>query len=91
MKKLKQIGYIYQYEHASTKLSRKWGYAGVIVLSKIEPCKFVTGIGDEELDKEGRHIDLYFPNITISGTYAPNSGNRAIYPHWIKKLYTSQK
>jgi hypothetical protein len=37
MKRLKQLGYNYQYEHISTKLPRKWGYAGVIVLSKIEP------------------------------------------------------
>jgi exonuclease III len=47
MKKLKQMGYNYQYEHISTKLLRKWGYAGVMVLSKIEPYKVVTGIGDE--------------------------------------------
>lgn len=55
-------------------------------------CKHATysvhvGVGNEELDKEGRHIDVLYPHATYSASYVPNSGAPGSLKFLEKKLY----
>lgn len=80
--KLNEMGYKYIYEHSSNHPTKKWGYAGVMVLSKHKPLHVLTGLGDDTLDKEGRVITLLFKNQIITGSYLPNSGK----PHDLSSM-----
>uniref|UniRef100_A0A0K0D0A9 exodeoxyribonuclease III n=1 Tax=Angiostrongylus cantonensis TaxID=6313 RepID=A0A0K0D0A9_ANGCA len=57
-----------------TSKERKGGYAGVALLSKIEPLKVWKGIGDNLFDNEGRLIVAEFNHFYFIGAYVPNSG-----------------
>ncbi|KAH1009004.1 hypothetical protein HUJ04_001433 [Dendroctonus ponderosae] len=54
--------------------SKKEGYAGVGVLSKIEPLNVMYGIKDQAHDEEGRCITLEFDTFYVINVYVPNAG-----------------
>ncbi|MEX0324616.1 MAG: exodeoxyribonuclease III [Puniceicoccaceae bacterium] len=49
------------------------GYSGTLVLSKIEPLAYTTGIGCPEGDAEGRAQTLEFPGFYLVNVYTPNA------------------
>lgn len=51
----------------------KKGYSGTVVFTKEEPLSVTYGIGNEELDKEGRMITLEFDNYYFITEYVPNA------------------
>lgn len=57
--------------------SKKDGYAGVGLLSKVEPLNVIYGIGDEEMDQDGRCITAEYDNFYVVCVYVPNSGKFA--------------
>ncbi len=57
--------------------AEKKGYSGVGTFSKIEACEIKNGLGIEELDKEGRVLQLEYPDFTLFNIYFPNSGMEA--------------
>ena len=57
--------------------AEKKGYSGVGTFSKIEACKVKKGLGIEELDSEGRVLQIEFPDFTLFNIYFPNSGMEA--------------
>ena len=57
--------------------AEKKGYSGVGTFSKIEACEIKKGLGIEELDKEGRVLQLEYPDFTLFNIYFPNSGMEA--------------
>lgn len=61
------------YSYWNTSIGRK-GYSGVSIVSKIKPicCKY--GIGDKNIDLEGRVVTLEFPEFYLVAVYVPNSG-----------------
>ena len=65
------------YQHCSTEKASqsKWGYAGVICFSKIEPDQVHVGIRDESLDIEGRSITLEIGTEITGGVYFPSAGS----------------
>ena len=67
-------GYGYIYEHVSTKIPSKWGYAGIICFSKEEALAVFEGVGDLQMDQEGRALTLQFEHKITSGIYFPNAG-----------------
>lgn len=51
----------------------KKGYSGTAVFSKQEPLNVGYGIGDEQIDGEGRVITLEFPKFYFVTAYVPNA------------------
>ncbi|HMF30842.1 MAG TPA: exodeoxyribonuclease III, partial [Candidatus Lokiarchaeia archaeon] len=54
--------------------SQKKGHHGTACYSKIPTVSVVTGIGDQEADKEGRVITLEFEAFYLVNAYVPNAG-----------------
>ncbi|NWI90101.1 APEX1 lyase, partial [Pitta sordida] len=50
------------------------GYSGVGLLAKEKPLDVTYGIGDAEMDAEGRVITAEFPSLFVVCAYVPNSG-----------------
>lgn len=51
----------------------KKGYSGTLVLTRREPLNVEMGLGDSELDGEGRVITVEFPDFFLVNVYTPNS------------------
>ena len=56
----------------------KKGYSGVAVYSRIKPDTVVGGLGWECADKEGRYLQLNFPNLSIASLYMPSGSSGEI-------------
>nr|CAH7721785.1 unnamed protein product [Callosobruchus chinensis] len=54
--------------------SKKDGYAGVGLLTIAEPLDVKYGIGDTELDEDGRCITAEYTKYYVVCTYVPNAG-----------------
>lgn len=61
-------GYYQYWNYAEKK-----GYSGTAVFSKIPPISVQYGIGQEELDNEGRVITLEYPAFYMVTCYTPNA------------------
>ncbi len=59
--------------HAIWNPADKAGYSGTVVYSKKEPIDMQLGLGDKEIDAEGRVIILKYPKFTLINSYFPNS------------------
>ncbi|MGZ3723465.1 MAG: exodeoxyribonuclease III [Bdellovibrionales bacterium] len=53
--------------------AEKPGYSGVAIFSKREPLDVRYGIGNKEIDREGRVITAEFKNHIVINSYFPNS------------------
>lgn len=53
--------------------SKKKGYSGVSIFTKIKPLRVINGIGIEEFDNEGRVITLEFEEFFLINAYFPHS------------------
>ena len=69
---LLQMGYFYISYHMSVANA---GYAGVAIFSRIRFTGFGDGVGDDELDSEGRVAWVEFDKFHLYNIYAPNSGS----------------
>jgi len=52
--------------------AEKAGYSGVAVFTKIPPDKTKVGLGIPEYDREGRMLQLHYPQFTLLCTYFPS-------------------
>lgn len=52
--------------------AEKPGYSGVAVFTKILPEQTKTGMGIPEYDREGRMLQLHFPQFVLLCTYFPS-------------------
>lgn len=59
--------------HAFWNPAEKLGYSGTAVFSKKEPLDVQLGLGDQNIDKEGRVMILKYPGFTLVNSYFPNS------------------
>lgn len=59
--------------HSYWHPAEKPGYSGVVTYSKTEPLRVQVGIGDPEIDCEGRVLVLEFAHFALINTYFPNS------------------
>jgi len=64
-------GYFVHYHDAEKK-----GYSGVAVYSKKEPIRVKSGIGWEDMDSEGRYLQVDFKNISIVSLYLPSGSSK---------------
>ena len=71
--------------------AEKKGYSGTAVLCKSVPEKVVFGLGAPEIDKEGRSIQITYPDLTIINLYLPSgsSGDKRqnIKMQWLDHIY----
>lgn len=59
--------------HAFWNPAEKPGYSGTAVFSKKEPLSVQMGLGDPQIDREGRVMILKYPDFTLINAYFPNS------------------
>jgi exodeoxyribonuclease-3 len=52
--------------------AEKKGYSGVAIYSRECPQHIVEGIGDPEVDREGRYLEARFGNLSVVSLYAPS-------------------
>lgn len=64
-------GYYCYYHDAQKK-----GYSGVAVYSKIKPEKVHFGIGWEDMDFEGRYLQVDFANTSVVSLYMPSGSSK---------------
>lgn len=48
-------------------------YSGTLTMTRQSPLSIIYGLGDENLDSEGRVLAVEFPDIYIVNAYSPNS------------------
>lgn len=58
--------------HAYFFDAQKKGYSGVAIYSRNKPDKLITGLGWESADKEGRYLQLDFPQLSVASLYMPS-------------------
>lgn len=58
----------------------KKGYSGVALYSKVAPSSVVMGLGDEQLDGDGRTIIAEYDGFVVINCYFPNGGRG---PEWV--------
>ncbi len=68
---LKNISGYHSFYHPA----QKKGYSGVGIISKKEPNEVIIGLGNEELDNEGRYIELIFDNFAVASLYFPSGSS----------------
>lgn len=61
--------------HQYFSYAQRKGYSGTAIFTKHEPINVTYGIGDPELDTEGRVITLEYPGFYLMTVYTPNSGS----------------
>ena len=59
--------------HEYWNSAEKKGYSGTAIFSKTEPLSVTTGIGVEEVDREGRVICAEFADFYLVNVYVPNA------------------
>lgn len=64
--------------HCSFFPAEKKGYSGVGILSLRQPDAVTFGCGDEDWDREGRHIRADFGDISVLSVYTPSGSSSEI-------------
>jgi exodeoxyribonuclease-3 len=59
--------------HQFWNYAQKKGYSGTAIFAKEEPISVRYGLGNEELDTEGRLITLEYPDFWLVTCYTPNA------------------
>ena len=59
--------------HQLWSYAEKKGYSGTAIFAKAEPISVTYGVGDPELDTEGRLITLEYPDFYLVTCYTPNA------------------
>ena len=59
--------------HALWNPAKKPGYSGVAIFTRYEPLNVIEGLGDPEIDQEGRVLTAEFKDFTFINAYFPNS------------------
>ncbi len=75
--------------HSVFHFAEKPGYSGTAIYSKTEPLNVEVGIGDKQIDFEGRVLAAEFANFIVVNTYFPNS--RRDLSRLKEKLYFCEK
>lgn len=70
-KLLNPLGY-----HAYINPAERKGYAGVLVYTKVKPQAINYILGEKKFDRQGRLIELKFPQFTLLNVYMPNGGRK---------------
>ncbi len=55
--------------------AQKKGYSGVGIYTKQKPDAVIEGLGDREIDDEGRYLECRFGNLSIVSLYLPSGSS----------------
>ncbi len=55
--------------------AQKKGYSGTAVYSRLPAKKVVYGLGDEDIDSEGRYLETTFGNMSVVSLYLPSGSS----------------
>ena len=55
--------------------AEKKGYSGVALFSRLQPDKVTRGLGDRELDLEGRYLQIDIGNLSVASVYFPSGSS----------------
>ena len=55
--------------------AEKPGYSGVALYCKNKPRRVVHGLGDEQIDREGRYLEASFGNLSVVSLYMPSGSS----------------
>lgn len=55
--------------------AQKKGYSGVAIYSKKKPDNIIIGLGDKEIDDEGRYLQFDFPEFSVVSLYLPSGSS----------------
>jgi exodeoxyribonuclease III len=55
--------------------AEKKGYSGVAIYTRIKPESVIMGLGWECADKEGRYLQLNFPELSVASLYMPSGSS----------------
>lgn len=67
----------------------KKGYSGVAILSKVKPIDVIVGMGDEEMDAEGRVLTAEFEHFRVIVVYIPSAGMGLQRLQWKLRKWTT--
>ena len=63
-------GYYHEFYPAMKK-----GYSGVAIYAKHKPCSIVRGIGDVDIDNEGRYLQFDYKDFSVVSIYLPSGAS----------------
>ncbi len=63
-------GYIGHFHYAQKK-----GYSGVGIYSKQTPDDVIVGLGEQDIDDEGRYLECRFGNLSVVSLYLPSGSS----------------
>ncbi len=55
--------------------AEKKGYSGTALYCRVPPKKVVRGIGDVDIDREGRYLEATFGNMSVVSLYMPSGSS----------------
>ncbi len=55
--------------------AEKKGYSGVALFSRLQPDRVIRGLGDPELDQEGRYLQIDIGNLSVASVYFPSGSS----------------
>ncbi|XP_066600897.1 exodeoxyribonuclease-like [Prorops nasuta] len=58
--------------------SKRSGYCGVGLYTKVKPINVKYGLGNSEINDEGRMITAEYENFFLINVYVPNAGNKLV-------------
>ncbi|MBE0469843.1 MAG: exodeoxyribonuclease III [Methyloprofundus sp.] len=62
----------YCYYHSALKK----GYSGVAIYSKYKPNKIIQGMGFDDIDSEGRYLEVQIGNLSVISLYLPSGSSK---------------
>lgn len=66
--------------------SQRDGYSGTLTMTKHPPLNIIYGLGNEQLDNEGRVLTVELPDLFVVNAYAPNS-QKNLLRHQFRTLW----
>ena len=61
--------------HGHFHFAEKRGYSGVGIYSRTNPHNVLTGIGDDEFDREGRYVEADYGTYSVVSLYLPSGSS----------------
>jgi len=61
--------------HRVCEAARRPGYSGVAIYSRDEPLEILRGLGEPELDAEGRYLEARFRSTVVVSAYFPSGSS----------------
>lgn len=61
--------------HGYFHYAEKKGYSGVGIYAKDKPDEVIIGLGIDDIDSEGRYIELVYKNLSVVSVYLPSGSS----------------